>query len=279
MRTCCSVAELRDALREQSGSVGFVPTMGALHEGHVALLDRARAECDVVVASIFVNPKQFGDAADLKHYPRTPEADARIVADAGCDLLFCPTTEEMYPPGAECSIHPGSVALGYEGAFRPGHFEGVCLVVCKLFHMVDPNRAYFGTKDAQQLAVVRAMVRDLDFGIEIVGVETVRAADGLALSSRNRRLSEQGRIEALGLHAGLELSHAAYRGGERDPEKLAERARNPALEYEYCACVDPLTFGPPQQGYLLILAAMVDGVRLIDNRLLTGTDIAGDSSS
>ena len=296
MRTCSSVAELRVALSARSGSIGFVPTMGALHAGHVALLDRARTECEVVVASIFVNPKQFGDAADLERYPRTPDEDARIASDAGCDVLFCPIVDEMYPPGAacsnhgsnhgsnrssiDCSIHPGAVAEGYEGAFRPGHFEGVCLVVCKLFHLVGPDRAYFGTKDAQQLAVIRSMVRDLDFGIEIVGVETVRAADGLALSSRNRRLSPQGRTDALGLHAGLLRSQAAFRDGERDPAKLAENARTPGTDYEYCACVDPVTFGPPQTGFLLILAATVDGVRLIDNLVLTARDpsTAGDPS-
>jgi len=246
-----------------------VATLGALHDGHVALLDRARAESAVVVASIFVNPKQFGDVADLERYPRTPDEDAQIARDAGCDILFCPTAAEMYPPGADCTLLPGPVAEGYEGAFRPGHFEGVCLVVCKLFHLVGPDRAYFGTKDAQQLAVVRAMVRDLDFGIDVVGVETVRAPDGLALSSRNRRLSEAGRAEALALHAGLQHANAAFRAGERDPETLAKNARTPGIDYEYCACVDPVTFAAPQSGYLVILAATVDGVRLIDSLALT----------
>jgi pantoate--beta-alanine ligase len=276
MRICSSVAELRTALGAALGdakcAIGFVPTMGALHDGHVAVIERARAECALVVVSIFVNPKQFGAAADLERYPRTPSEDARIASAAGCDVLFSPTPEEMYPSGAGFSVQPGSVAESYEGAFRPGHFEGVCLVVCKLFHLVGPDRAYFGTKDAQQLAVVRAMVRELDFPIEVVGVETVRAADGLALSSRNRRLSGQGRMDALGLHAGLQRALHEFRGGERDPVKLAKSAQSPAIDYEYCACVDPTTFGPPQSDFLIVLAATVDGVRLIDNLRLTGGD-------
>ena len=247
-----------------SSPIGFVPTMGALHEGHAALVRRAREECATVIVSVYVNPAQFNDPADLENYPRTPEADERLLEACGCDLLYRPP-DGMYAAGHSTSIDVGPLGAAYEGAFRPGHFNGVCLVVCKLFHRVAPDRAYFGRKDAQQLAVIRRMVGDLDLAVAIVGVETVRDDEGLALASRNRRLTSNGRREALGISAGLFRARDAFAAGERDPARLAALARTDGVEYEYCACVDPVTFGPPQAGFLLVAAARVDGVRLIDS--------------
>jgi len=269
MRIVSSAAELDGLARP----VGFVPTMGALHEGHAALVRRARDECASVVASIYVNPTQFHDAGDLERYPRTPEEDAALLSGLGCDLLFAPET--MYRADATTTIDVGPLGTLYEGAFRPGHFNGVCLVVCKLFHLVKPDRAYFGRKDVQQLTVLRRMVADLDFGIELVAVDTVRAPGGLALSSRNRRLSDAGRARAAGISAGLFRARAAFAAGERDPARLAALARTDGIDYEYCACVDPGDFGAPRSGFLLIAAATVEGVRLIDNLELSG---AGDAA-
>ncbi|MHC4451808.1 MAG: pantoate--beta-alanine ligase [Planctomycetota bacterium] len=259
MRIVSSAAELKGLARP----IGFVPTLGALHEGHAALVRLAREECRTVVASIFVNPTQFNDPADLEKYPRTPEADAELLESAGCDLLFAPGA--MYRPDSTTTIDVGPLADLYEGACRPGHFNGVCLIVAKLFHAVTPDRAYFGRKDAQQLAVIRRMVVDLDFGLELVGVDTVRAASGLALSSRNARLSESGRERAAGIAQGLFRARDAFAQGERDPARLAETARSPGIDYEYCDCVDPVDFGPPRTGFLLVAAARVENVRLIDN--------------
>jgi len=259
MRTTSRAADLPGLARP----VGFVPTMGALHEGHAALVRRARDECASVVTSIYVNPRQFDDASDLDRYPRTPEEDAALLERLGCDVLFRP--DDLYGALSGTTIDPGPLGTVYEGASRPGHFAGVCLVVCKLFHLVKPDRAYFGRKDAQQLAVVRRMVEDLDFGVEIVPVDTAREESGLALSSRNRRLSPEGRRRAAGISAGLFRARDAFAAGERDPARLAAIARTDGIDYDYCACVDPETFGPPEKGRLLIAAARVEGVRLIDN--------------
>jgi pantoate--beta-alanine ligase len=268
MRIFSSAAEFDAARDGLAHPIGFVPTMGALHEGHAALVRRARDECATVVASSYVNPAQFHDASDLENYPRTPEDDAALLEALGCDLLFRP--ESMYRADATTTIDVGPLGSVYEGAFRPGHFNGVCLVVCKLFHVVGPDRAYFGRKDIQQLAVLRRMAADLDFGVAIVAVETVRAQGGLALSSRNRRLTDAGRSKAAGIAAGLFRARDAFAAGERDPDRLAHRARTAGIDYEYCACVDPGTFGPPEHGFLLIAAATVEGVRLIDNLELAG---------
>ncbi|MEM8885758.1 MAG: pantoate--beta-alanine ligase [Planctomycetota bacterium] len=265
MQTFARIPEFRAARRSLDGTVGFVATMGALHAGHRALVERARADCDHVIASVFVNPAQFDRADDLARYPRTLEADEALLADAGCDLLFAPAREAMYGDDVSLSIDVGPIAERYEGAFRPGHFGGVCLIVCKLFHVVAPQRAYFGRKDAQQLAVIETMVRELDFDLDVVPVETVRDADGLALSSRNRRLGEAGRREALGISAGLFRARDAFQAGERDRALLEAAARTEGVDYEYCACVDPVDFGEPRRGYLMIAAATVDSVRLIDN--------------
>ncbi len=267
MKRVDSIADLRAARMELAGPVGFVPTMGALHAGHAANVRRAREECAAVVASIFVNPTQFNDVGDLDNYPRTLEEDARLLEAQGCDLLFVPAASEIYPDGFATSIDPGPLGTIYEGAHRPGHFGGVCVVVCKLLNLVAPDRAYFGRKDAQQLAVIGQMARDLGMAVEIVPVETVRDPDGLALSSRNRRLTPHGRMHALRISAGLRRAREAWRTGERDAARISEAACSEGIEYDYAACVDPETFTAPKPGRpaLVIVAATVDGVRLIDN--------------
>jgi pantoate--beta-alanine ligase len=222
------------------------------------------------VASVFVNPTQFGPGEDLARYPRDLAADERLLSGIGVDLLFAPSAAEMYPEGPAATIDIGTLATLYEGASRPGHFGGVCTVVLKLFHIVAPNRAYFARKDAQQLAVIRRMVRDLDVDLEIVAAETVRDADGLALSSRNTFLGPEDRAKAVGLSRGLFRGRSAWERGERDPERLVGAARDPALDYDYLACVDPETFAAPgPDGTALLIAAVrVGGIRLIDNVFL-----------
>jgi pantoate--beta-alanine ligase len=270
VKTCTTVAETRIALAGAPRPLGFFPTMGALHDGHLEVMRRCRAECATAVASVFVNPTQFGPGEDLERYPRDLAADERRLREIGVDLLFAPPADEMYPEGFAASIDIGPLATVYEGAARPGHFAGVCTVVLKLFHIVMPNRAYFAWKDAQQLAVLRKMVRDLDVDIEIVPAETVRDTDGLALSSRNAYLGAEDRAQAVGLSRGLFRARAAWQRGERDPARLVEAARDPALDYDYLACVDPETFAEPAPGgpALLIAAVRVGGTRLIDNVLL-----------
>jgi len=267
MKRATSIPEFRALRAQLPEPVGFVPTMGYLHRGHAANVERCRKENASVVASVFVNPTQFNDPGDLAAYPRDLEADARLLERCGCDLLFVPEASEMYPDGFATKMDAGPLATVYEGAHRPGHFDGVCVIVAKLFHIVAPQRAYFGRKDAQQLAVIRQLVRDLAFDTEIVPVETVRDPDGLALSSRNVRLSPTGRIHALGISVGLMRARAAWREGERDPDSVAAIARDPGLDYDYCACVDPVSFGVPRSEgpAVVIVAATVDGVRLIDN--------------
>jgi pantoate--beta-alanine ligase len=267
-------------------SLGLVPTMGALHAGHRALAEAAAAENDVVVASVFVNPLQFGDATDLERYPRTLDADAALLADAGVDLVFAPDADEMYPGGEpEVRVTAGPLAQKWEGASRPGHFDGVCTVVSKLLHLAMPGgfdgaraayRAYFGQKDAQQVAVVRRMVRDLDFPVEIVAVPIVRDPDGLALSSRNRFLSEAERDAALVLSRALGLLEdraSAHEPLNPDDAEALVRSQ-PLVELDYLDVVDPDTLEPlafacretPFTGEALaIVAAKVGPVRLIDN--------------
>jgi pantoate--beta-alanine ligase len=270
VRTCTTVAETRIALAGAPRPLGFFPTMGALHEGHAAVMRRCREECATAVASVFVNPTQFGPGEDLARYPRDLAADERLLGDIGVDLLFAPPSDEMYPEGFVASVDIGPLATVYEGAARPGHFRGVCTVVLKLLHIVAPDRAYFAWKDAQQLAVIRRMVRDLDLPTEIVPARTVRDADGLALSSRNAYLGREDRARALGLARGLSRGRSAWQAGERDPDRLVEVARDPALDYDYLACVDPETFAapPPAGPALLIAAVRVGGTRLIDNVFL-----------
>jgi pantoate--beta-alanine ligase len=261
MRIVRSVDEVRAALRG-SLSVGLAPTMGALHDGHVALFRAARAECDVVVASLFVNPTQFGDAADLAAYPRDEAHDAALAEAAGVDLLFAPPAEEIYPPGYQTWVEVEEVSRGLEGDARPGHFRAVATVCLKLFTIVRPDRVYFGQKDAQQVAVVRRLVHDLNLELAVRVVPTVRDPDGLALSSRNVRLSPDERRRALALPRALEAGAEAHRRGG-DAVASARAALN-GLDPEY---VDVVDLGDVS---LLAAAARVGGTRLIDNVVLEG---------
>jgi pantoate--beta-alanine ligase len=246
-----TTAELRRELGGRSGSVGLVPTMGALHAGHLSLIEAARAECDVVVVSIFVNPAQFDDGADLATYPRDEERDAELADDSGADVLFAPSRDEIYPPGFQTWVDVEELSQELEGTFRPGHFRGVATVCLKLFNLVRPRYAYFGQKDAQQLAVIRRMVRDLDLDLIVRAVPTVRDRDGLALSSRNARLTPAEREAALALPRAL---------ATRDP--AAARAALAGLDVDYVEIAD---FDPP----VLAAAVRVGGTRLIDNVVLT----------
>jgi pantoate--beta-alanine ligase len=256
-----TVADVREALRGR-GSVGLAPTMGALHEGHLALFRAARAECDVVVASLFVNPAQFGDTSDLAAYPRDEARDAALADGAGVDVLFAPSGEEIYPPGYQTWVDVEDVSRGLEGAGRPGHFRAVATVCLKLFTIVRPDRVYFGQKDAQQVAVIRRLVRDLELELAVRVVPTVRDADGLALSSRNVRLSPDERRQALALPRALEAGAAAHRSGG-DPLAAARTALD-GLEPEY---VDVLDLADAS---VLAAAARVGETRLIDNVVLEG---------
>jgi pantoate--beta-alanine ligase len=254
MRTIRTVRELRAHLGATPGSVGLVPTMGALHAGHESLIRAAREENDVVVVSLFVNPAQFNDPRDLDTYPRDERRDAEIAERHGADILFAPAQDEVYRAGASTKVIVEGLGEVFEGAHRgPGHFAGVCTVVAKLFNMVQPGRAYFGQKDAQQVAVLKRMVADLDFPLEIRVQPTVRDPDGLALSSRNARLSPEERQRA------LVLSAAVHAGLDAGRELLAERG----IEPEYFAAVDPETFEAP--GDLIVIAATIGTTRLIDN--------------
>ncbi len=263
-------------LRAGAKTLGLVPTMGALHAGHMALVRAARESCDAVVVSIFVNPLQFGPREDFSRYPRTFEQDCSLLEAAGVDLLFAPAREEMYRPGASTVIDVAGIGDRLDGASRPGHFRGVATVVAKLFHIVTPDRAFFGQKDAAQVAVLRAMVRDLDFGLELVVCPTVREPDGLALSSRNQYLSATERSQALVLPRALEAVRSAFAHGERAPERLlapgrAVLAEEPAVRLDYFVAVDPATLEPvaaAAPGTLVAVAALVGTTRLIDNVLL-----------
>ncbi|HET9105001.1 MAG TPA: pantoate--beta-alanine ligase [Solirubrobacteraceae bacterium] len=279
MRTVTTVAALRaalDAERAAGRRIGLVPTMGALHDGHLSLIARAGQECDVVVASLFVNPTQFNDAADLDAYPRTVLQDARSAAAAGVDILFTPAAEEVYPHGFATQVVPGGVAERLEGAHRGrGHFIGVATVVVKLIGMAGPDVAYFGQKDAQQVAVIRRVVTDLNLRVAIAVCPTVRDADGLALSSRNARLSATDREAALSLSRALELTRDAVRDGEDDPVaataagRAAVAASGARLEYLELVGPDDLEPVPRIAGPVLaVIAAYVGTVRLIDNVLI-----------
>jgi pantoate--beta-alanine ligase len=254
--------------RRDGKSIGLVPTMGALHAGHMRLVEAARGENDVVVVSLFVNPIQFGPNEDLDRYPRDWERDSRLLRDAEVDAIYRPSAEEMYPPDASTRVHVGGVAERLEGAARPGHFEGVATVVTKLFAAVEPDRAYFGQKDAQQVAVVKRLARDLDLGVEIRVVPTVREPDGLALSSRNAYLNQEDRKAAASISAALREAAEAYASGERDPIRLRSRiagrvSLEPRIQLEYAELVDPATFEKP--GTLAVVAARIGKTRLIDN--------------
>ena len=262
--------------RKEGKRVGFVPTMGALHEGHLSLVEIARGiqgRADRVVASVFVNPTQFGPNEDFTRYPRQPERDAGMLERAGCDLLFLPEVETMYPPGNTVYVDLGSPSEGLEGHFRPGHFRGVATVVALLFNLVQPDVAVFGEKDAQQLAVVRKLVRDLHFPVEIVAAPTIREEDGLAMSSRNAYLSSEERRAAAVLSRSLRAAEAAIAAGERrgdEVRRILSRMLNsePLARVEYAEVVDAETFQPVEtlKGRLVLpLAVRVGGTRLIDN--------------
>jgi pantoate--beta-alanine ligase len=272
MRTVVTVAQLRRARASLPGPVGFVPTMGALHAGHLSLVERARRECAGVIASVFVNPLQFGPAEDFDRYPRSLEADSSALERAGVDLLFVPSRDEMFPPDAQTRVAPGALAVHLEGERRPGFFGGVATVVLKLFNAVAPDVAYFGQKDAQQLAVVRRMVRDLDLPIRIDGCPTVREPDGLALSSRNAYLDAAQRREAVRLYGALRRIASALAEGQRDVDAVVAQAEAmlPPLKMDYLAVVDSGVFEPlhaaPPNADLLVVGAAFDGpTRLIDN--------------
>jgi pantoate--beta-alanine ligase len=279
VREVASSAELRaatDAARRRGAGVGFVPTMGALHAGHRALLARARAENRFVVASVFVNPLQFGPAEDLASYPRDREADLAVLAAEGTDLVFLPAEGEVWPAPPEVRLRVGALAERLEGLVRPGHLDGVATVVAKLLHLVGPSRAYFGQKDAQQLAVVRRMVDDLAFPNEIVACPTVREPDGLAVSSRNAYLSAPERRRATALYRALRAGRDVFLAGQHDPVAVEAAARDlledlDGVEPDYVALVDPATFDPVKQaepGQVLATAARVGRTRLIDNVIL-----------
>jgi pantoate--beta-alanine ligase len=266
-----------DGHRREGASIGLVPTMGFFHEGHLSLMRRARVDCGVVVVSLFVNPTQFNDAADLEAYPRDESRDAAIAQSGGVDILFAPAASEMYQHDASTTVTVGGVSEPLEGESRgPGHFRGVATVVAKLFNIVQPSVAYFGQKDAQQALVVRRMVRDLDFPVRIDVCPTVREPDGLAMSSRNVRLAPAVRAQALALRRGLDAAAAAIAGGERNAARVEGRGRQAmealGVEPEYFAIVSAATLAPTRSlsGEVLIaVAARVGGVRLIDNEIVS----------
>ncbi len=258
--------------RHDGKSIGLVPTMGALHAGHLSLVGAARRENDIVVASAFVNPIQFGPGEDYERYPRDPERDAALLAQAEVDAIYRPSTDAMYQGGASTRVHVSGVSEPMEGAARPSHFEGVATVVTKLLAAVEPDRTYFGQKDAQQVAVVKRLVRDLDLAVEIRVVPTVREPDGLALSSRNVYLAPDERQAAVALSAGLRAAAEAYASGERRPDVLrtallSRLDAEPLAQVEYAEIVDPETFRAP--GRLAVLAVRFGKTRLIDNHDLS----------
>jgi len=263
-------------LRRDGRKIAVVPTMGALHEGHLALIRHARARADVVILTIFVNPTQFGPTEDLSRYPRDEAGDLAKARPAGIDLAFCPPVEAMYPAGAQTYVEVRELQQPMCGASRPGHFAGVATIVSKLFNITRPHLAVFGEKDYQQLAIIRRMVRDLDFGIEIQGVPIVREPDGLALSSRNAYLSLEQRQAALSLSRGLAAAEAAYRAGERSVSALVAAARAPIeaeplarIDYVDLRDADELTpLDRVDRRAVLALAVFVGATRLIDNRVL-----------
>jgi pantoate--beta-alanine ligase len=265
------------AMRRGLGAIGLVPTMGALHAGHARLIERARANCLTVVVSIFVNPLQFDRADDLKRYPRPFQADLSLCESLGVDLVFAPSPEEIYPEPPDCTVHVARTAEHLCGAFRPGHFDGVATVVLKLFNIVQPEVAYFGEKDAQQLAIIRRMVADLNVPVTIAPVPTVREPDGLALSSRNQLLTEAERALAPALYRALVTARDAVAAGAGDADtvKQGAAATIPAderLRLEYLELVDPRTFLPVQRVTGPVVAAgtlWVGSTRLIDNVLCT----------
>ncbi|MGA1988249.1 MAG: pantoate--beta-alanine ligase [Candidatus Sulfotelmatobacter sp.] len=279
MRIHSTIDEMRSAsraVRRGGGRLGFVPTMGALHEGHLSLVRAARASCGVVAASIFVNPTQFGPAEDLAKYPRSFERDCELLEREGVELVFAPSVEEMYPAGAVTWVTVEGLSDKLDGRSRPGHFRGVTTVVAKLFHVVEPDAAFFGQKDAAQVAIIRRMVRDLNLPVEIVVCPIVREADGLAMSSRNAYLDGEQRKRALVLHRSLVRVQQLVDAGERDVGRLMaagreEFARENSVRLDYFEIVDAETLDGLESvsgGALVAVAAFVGNTRLIDNVLL-----------
>ena len=273
MQVLDTIAAFRTARASAPGTLGLVPTMGYLHRGHMALVERAAAENDVVAVSIFVNPTQFGAGEDFTSYPRDLDRDLSMLEDAGVSLVFTPTPEEMYRPGAKTNVDPGPIATLHEGPSRPGHFVGVATIVAKLFHIVKPDRAYFGQKDAQQLIIIKRMARDLDFDLEVVGVPTVREPDGLAISSRNVYLDPDQRRAATVLWKALDTAQSLCREGTLScPEIKAEMSRiigeEPLARLDYAAIAHPDTLEDlttVEDGALALLALQIGKTRLIDN--------------
>ncbi len=262
--------------RAERRRVALVPTMGFLHEGHLRLVDEARRRADAVVMSIFVNPLQFGRTEDFSRYPRDLDRDRALAAARGVDALFVPSTETMYPPGAEIRVVPGPTAERWEGAARPGHFTGVLTVVAKLFHLVEPDVACFGRKDVQQAVLIRQMVRDLDWPVEVAVIPTVREPDGLALSSRNAYLDPEERRQATGLSGALRAAHDAWRTGQTSAAALEATMREgldtfPGILVEYIAITEPRALTPvatASADTIVALAARLGRARLIDNIVL-----------
>ncbi len=277
MEVINTISQIRKTIKEQvqkGKSIGFVPTMGALHQGHISLINRAREENDLVVCSIFVNPTQFDNPEDLKKYPRTLETDCTLLEAAGCDYVFAPTAEEMYPTLPKLSIDFGNLERVMEGKFRNGHFSGVGTVVAKLFHIVNPDRAYFGLKDLQQVAVLRRLVNDLSFDLDLIPCPIVREKDGLAMSSRNRRLSDDARKIAPQVHIALQKAKELLIQGKSSTEVktiIEEHLQFfPELKAEYFEISDFDNLEPipamNNEGQTAICTAIyLDGVRLIDN--------------
>jgi pantoate--beta-alanine ligase len=283
MRTCTTIEDMRSACRaarRQNRRLGLVPTMGALHEGHLSLVRAANARCDVVAVSIFVNPAQFGPNEDLAKYPRTFERDCDLLAKENVDLIFAPSVEEMYPRGAVTWVTVEELSNRLDGRSRPGHFRGVTTVVSKLFHIIEPDVAFFGQKDAAQVAIVRRMVRDLDIPVEIVACPTVREPDGLAMSSRNAYLNPEQRKQALVLHRSLMRVQKLAVEGERNAAKLIaaahdEFASDPSVRIDYFEIVNTDRLDPVEdvsKGALVAVAAYIGTTRLIDNILLPGSN-------
>jgi len=276
LNTIAAVRAAVSEVRAGGGSIGLVPTLGALHAGHLSLVRAAKAGNDAVVVSIFVNPTQFGPNEDFSRYPRTFEADCALLEPEGVDLVFAPAVEEIYPEGAATFVSVTGIEDRLDGKSRPGHFRGVATVVAKLFHIVAPDRAYFGQKDAAQVAVLRRMVRDLDIPVELAVCPIVREADGLALSSRNRYLSDEDRQRALVLSRALRRAEELYLAGTVSSNSLLDGARGvlasePEVRIDYLAAVDPLTLEDLAEvgsGSLIAVAAWVGTTRLIDNVVL-----------
>jgi pantoate--beta-alanine ligase len=283
MRICATISDARSACREARAHgkrLGLVPTMGALHEGHLSLARAAKAQCDAVAASIFVNPTQFGPTEDLSKYPRQFDRDRALLEKEGVDILFAPPVEEIYPRRASATEVTWVVVEGLsdklDGRSRPGHFRGVTTVVSKLFHIIEPDAAFFGQKDAAQLAVIRRMAQDLNFAVEIVACPTVREPDGLAMSSRNAYLSPEERVRALALQQSLQRAQQEFQAGERNSAKLISAAKEVFagrldVVLDYVEAVDPDTLDPVaqiSQPTLIAVAALVGSTRLIDNLVL-----------